>query len=366
MPIRTYRVVNAFLFCTLTFFLETGLADEVTVTSTTNTPDEVRAALGMKPETPAAVTILPHEETPVAETPPAKTEVKPDAKAEDAAAADAAKTLAKRRGTLQDRLDRLTREKLTAREEAASLRRELDTLRAGRTTAEPVKTETPPAPAVVAPEPKSEDFEEFNDYLKARSLYDRQVAKEEAKVEMRAEIQRQREADKREADQARETATAKEQQTAFDARMNAARKRHPDLDEVLEQNTNVPVSATMKAAIHHEEYGAELLYYWATHATEADEIAALNPAQALKAIGKLEARYEAGTLFNDATDDDVPETLAEGVAVRKGEKVPVSKAPAPPTRVGGGAAAVAKDPDRMTQKEYNAMRDAQIRARKRR
>lgn len=347
-----------------------GLADEVTITSTTNTPNEVRAALGMKPEAPVAVTPPANPETPVAEAveTPVKAEPTPDTKAEDAAAGDAAKTLAKRRGTLQDRLDRLTREKLTAREEAAALRREVEALKAAKApTSTPSLAETKTEPVVEAkPEPKQEDFEEFNDYLKARSLYDRQVAKEEAKAEMRAEIQRQREADKREADQARDAAAVQEQQTAFNARMNEARKRHPDLDEVLEQNTNVPVSATMKAAIHNEEYGAELLYYWATHATEADEIAALNPAQALKAIGKLEARYEAGTLFNDATDDDAPETLAEGVAVRKGEKVPVSKAPAPPTRVGGGAAAVAKDPEKMTQKEYNAMRDAQIRARKRR
>ncbi len=142
---------------------------------------------------------------------------------------------------------------------------------------------------------------------------------------------------------------------AFDARQSLARQAHPDYDAAIKAGADLPAKPHVREHLRESEVGAELLYFLATHPAEADRIDRLTPRKAVAELGKLEARHEAGTLFEAATDDEPP---AEETPSVKPARVPVSKAPAPMARVTGGTTAGVKNPDNMTQAEYNAWRDS--------
>jgi hypothetical protein len=355
--------------------------DRIVATSTTDSADDVRAALGVI-ETPAEPVPAPATE-PAATEPPAADPVQapaadtpaPDAAEpaaesaeledvddddegdDDATAAvvsEAGRTLAKQRVPAKVRIARLTREKhdsARARDEALA---EIDRLKAQLATkpAEPppAAADTPPAPAsgFDKPKPKQDDFEDFDAYLTARDEWVSEKTSHD--VEQRLEA-RQQERDAAAAKQQAET-EARERQQVFETRLSAAKEQHADFDEVVAANKDLLVPAIV---LHHmtqvSEVGPELIYHLATHPDVAKGLMALrNDGAALVALGKIEAAIESARTVPAAPAPTAP----------RPKPVAVSKAPPPVTTVNTGATtAGAKNPDDMTMREYNEWRDAQ-------
>lgn len=130
-------------------------------------------------------------------------------------------------------------------------------------------------------------------------------------------------ADKRIADMKREEAQAKEAEqrqkviTQWTSKVEAAKASLPDFDDIV-ASSDVVVNDDIRDAILESEVGPQILYHLAENDEVAKKIAGLSPKQALREIGKLEARFEAK-----------PEAEKPAPIVR-------SKAPAPIQPIRGG------------------------------
>lgn len=130
-------------------------------------------------------------------------------------------------------------------------------------------------------------------------------------------------ADKRIADMKRQEAEAKEAEqrqkviTEWTAKVEKAKASLPDFDDIV-ASSDVVVNDDIRDAILESDVGPQILYHLAENDEVAKKIAGLSPKQALREIGKLEARFEAK-----------PE-------VEKPAPIVKSKAPAPITPIRGG------------------------------
>lgn len=223
--------------------------------------------------------------------------------AEPDPASEAGKALAAKKGSLQSRIDQLTREKKQAEElatrELAAIKAELAALKAGN------QPKQEPAPKVEPTgKPKVGDFENYEDFVEA-------LADWKAEEKVKAEVARQ---------------SGAAQQTAVERRQNEVRAKaleaHPDSDEVLQAfvDAGQVFHPAVSAAVLHEDLGHELAYMVAKDPALNERIArAANP---YVEVGKLIAKLEGAT------------TAPKPVPV-------VSKAPEPVKPVTGGDAAAA-------------------------
>ncbi len=214
---------------------------------------------------------------------------------------------------MQERINELTRKRGEAEREAAYWRQRAESANAT------------PAPEA-AKKPAIEDFKTADEYLEALSDW-----KASEKVN-EALSKRDREA----AERAQQTAQQTREQS-WSARMDAARKSMPDLDEVI-GNADVPISGAMREAMLDSDKGPELAYHLAKNPNEAARIAGLSPTQAALALGRLEASLSAA-----------PAPTPK----------PVSKAPAPLGALNTAASSATKDPSNMSMDEYKAFRKSQ-------
>ena len=145
--------------------------------------------------------------------------------------------------------------------------------------------------------PKEADFESYADFIDARADYRYALAKAKTDAE---------------AVSAREATEAKQRDTDWKAKVAETIKRIPDYDEVL-GDSDISVSPVMHELILASDAGPDLIYHLAKHPAEAARIQALSPAKAALEMGRLAATFAAP-----------PET-----------KTAVSRAPKPPSIVGG-------------------------------
>jgi len=134
----------------------------------------------------------------------------------------------------------------------------------------------PKEPQPPAGKPRLESYDTLEAYQEA--LTDWQLNQRET--------QRAAEAEARAAEDA-----AKKLQTEWESRQQAARKAHPDYDDVIESVTapEGPGVQAARQAMLEDDAGAEILYYLATHPAEIKRIAALPPIAAVREIGRLSA-----------------------------------------------------------------------------
>jgi hypothetical protein len=369
------------------------MSDTVTLTSTTDTLEQVRAALGIEPEEAEGADVDTagdaqsasddsevHTEvvsatatgegkagkssTPTEAASDESTD-DPDDTGEASSASEAGQTLARRRNTLQERIDKLTRDKHTSKrerdaavEERDRLKAELDALKAAKPPPEPAtptepkaesKAEPPKEPQAPTTKPKLEDFpeEDYDSYDLRIAAYTEAVADwkaERAVGALRAEWAAERQ-------KAEQEAATKVAQAALNERVAKAKEKFPDYDEVLGQAQNVMVSQVILETLRDIDEGLELTYYLAKNPSEVER---LNGIVASVTAGPHVAVYEIGRL-KAQLDSGLKQETTPPVATAR---VPVSKAPAPLTRVGAGPTTTTKDPETMTQREYNAWRDS--------
>lgn len=236
-----------------------------------------------QPEAPAAA----EAEAPQAKTVPdseTAEDQEPEEEETDEESSEEEPAAHKRPGSRLRRIDRLTREN-------EELKRRI---------AEREESEKPPPQpkekAAADGEPQLEQFETLQEYQRALALYFHEKA--------RAEDQK--------------AAAVAAVQEAWNGKEKAARKGHADYDEVID-SFKVPEGPGVMAARHamlEDAHGAEILYYLGKHPKEVQRIAALDPINAVMAIGRLSATIEAAS-------SSVPETAKR-----------ITSAPKPPPPVG--------------------------------
>ena len=127
----------------------------------------------------------------------------------------------------------------------------------------------------------------------------------------------------------------------------------PDFDEVVFE-MGFPKSEVMTNAILDSEVGPQVAYYLANNPDEAEKIAELPPISALRAIGRLEAKFEAPPKKKAAANG----THATAAGVKKAAAPP----PAPIEPVRGGTSKTVKDysyygdPEKSSAQEFEEAR----------
>ena len=201
------------------------------------------------------------------------------------------------------------------------LQRQVETIRQ-----EPVKPAKPEKPKPSEkPRPKEEDFEKYDEYIDAVTDW-----KVDRKLEAQDKETKEKEVDGRTAEAEKE----------FKGKLDEAREKYTDFDEVA-MGVNVPISQSMVQILHETENPGDIAYYLGQNLKECAAISHMTPFQAAKAIGKIEAEVKTELEKNPSL-------------VVKPEKK-VTKAPAPIKPI-GSREVVTKDPEKMTQAEYEAWR----------
>jgi hypothetical protein len=238
-------------------------------------------------ETPAPEPEKPSEPAPAPE--PDDDEPEPAAEASPVAPAAPEKAVSKR----QQHLNELERKaKLAELAQAkADLRAEELAAKLAAIEARTAPESKPEPTAIVDPadpEPQEAQFDDYRAFVKAQSRWEIRQAKREEAAE--AEKASRATAERT----AHESLTARveswiERRDAFAAKTPGFTERAAAFLATL--RTGTPIGDT----ILESDVGPELSDYLATHTDEADRIARLAPASALRALGKLEAQFDTPT-----------------------------------------------------------------------
>lgn len=343
--------------------------DTVTLVSTTDSPEEVQAALTNKP------VVVPVEETPPAE--PAATEETPAETAETPedkqAASEAGRLLAKRKNKIQEQIDTEVRRKHEARLDAEAeearlyeLRRQRQELEAAAKPATPEKPAGPTA-ADLAPlgraEPKLDAVDDagtakyatYEDYLSDHAVWTR----EEAILATRKVLDDDKVADRARIERDSTNRVVHERLADYNAHLEEFKKAHVDFDAVYE-NAKDAVQETLVGlgpnalrvidgyTVFDAEDGPALTYYLLQRPDELKAIAMKAPPQQLVHLARLEAQIRPA---------GAKRTGPSAVAAVE------TRAPAPIKPVGSGPTATTVSPDEESFQDYKARRNRELRAR---
>lgn len=216
----------------------------------------------------------------------------------------------------QKRINELTRKRREAEREAEYWKNKA--LKGEATPAE----EMPPKEDELV-KPKADDFDTYDEYYEALADY-------KAEKKVRDILKKQEEKDKQKKT-ANETIEAIKQ---FKERAEKTAEKYEDFDEVI-TDEETPYNEAMKQAVFNSEIGPEIAYYLGKHKEEAMKIAKMPVLKSVMEMGKLEDR-----LF----------------ASLKGKPKKPSNAPVPIKPIKGSGNTIAKDPNKMSMKEYRAFR----------
>ena len=175
---------------------------------------------------------------------------------------------------LERRFSEITKQREEARKEAQREREAREALEARLAVLE--KQTTPQAPKVDE-EPQPSQFNDAFEYAKALAEYT---------ADKRIEEMKRQEA---EAKQAQERQKVIE---TWASKVQQAKATLPDFDDIV-ASSDVVVNDDIRDAILESDVGPQILYHLAENEDVAKKIAGLSAKQALREIGKLEARFEA-------------------------------------------------------------------------
>jgi hypothetical protein len=303
---------------------------DLTVASTTDTQSAIDQAAGVttKEEVP--------EQQEGEETEPKAAEAQEQEKA-------------KPKSAYQKRIDTLVKQRSQAQAEVEDLKARLLKLEQS-TRQTPVLEEAPPKEAVTSqddPEPKEDDprWTSYKDFVKAQAQWEiRQQLKE-------MERQKQEEAAKAKAEEDRMAV-----RSAYDHRLDEARERYEDFDDVAFKD--IPVYEGVSAIIMQHPAGPDLQYYLGKNPKVARELTEMPVEMAMA---------RAGSIADQLSVEESQEPTSEGI--EKGEpSAPKRKAapPAPIRPVGGSATKSSVPLDELPYQDYVKIRTQQEKNRFRR
>ena len=175
---------------------------------------------------------------------------------------------------LERRFSEITKQREEARKEAQREREAREALEARLAALE--KQSVPQAPKVDE-EPQPSQFNDAFEYAKALAEYT---------ADKRIEEMKRQEA---------EAKVAQERQKVIESWANKVQKAKevlPDFDDIV-SSSDVVVNDDIRDAILESDVGPQILYHLAENDDVAKRISGLSAKQALREIGKLEARFEA-------------------------------------------------------------------------
>ena len=202
---------------------------------------------------------------------------------------------------LEKRFSELTKARKLAEETAAKEREQREAL---ETRLKELEQKVNPQPQEVEEvEPKPEQFTDAFEYARALAEYSAEQAlknRDKQEAERKANEERQKLIQ------------------SWQSKLEVTKAELPDYEEMI-ASADVQVSNEIRDAILESEVGPRILYHLAENLDEARKIADMPMISALRAIGKLEAKYEA-----QSTSKEAPKAEAETKP-----SVAKSKAPAP-------------------------------------
>lgn len=257
-----------------------------------------------------------------------RVEANGDGSAPSVPEADTPETPDQKRDKVQERFDKLTREKYEglSRAERAEYRAQLLEQRLADLESRQAKPEQV-APANDFPTLESHGYDEGK-YQAAMAAHFTKLANEiggkaaEAKFAEREQAERQK--------RAGESWAKKEAEFI---------KLRPDYVDKVQNATRLPISEAMQDALMESEFGPQVALHLFDNREQALAIAALPVALQMKELGRIEARME---------------------AEKAKPKPAVSQAPPPPPKVDATNAPVDKDPSQMSDAEFAKWRKRQI------
>ena len=175
---------------------------------------------------------------------------------------------------LERRFSEITKQREQARQEAQREREQREALEARLAALE---KQTAPQVQKVDEEPQPSQFNDAFEYAKALAEYT---------ADKRIEEMKRQEAEAKE---------AQERQKVIDqwaSKVQQAKASLPDFDDIV-ASSDVVVNDDIRDAILESDVGPQILYHLAENDDVAKKIAGLSAKQALREIGKLEARFEA-------------------------------------------------------------------------
>ncbi len=202
----------------------------------------------------------------------------------------------------------------------------------GAGESKPAKVEAP-AQSEPEGEPNPDDYPTSRAYVKAVTRW---------------EIKQDKEAQEREQNQAKLVSDQQKCVDAHSERLTSFKEKVADWDDVCSEVHGVKTSAAFDEFILTSDQGPALMYELAKDRAELERICSLAPFAAARELGRLEYK-----ISSQASDDEKPEPQK------------LTKAPAPITPVGSKGGRVQKslnDPN-LSQREYEAIRREQIKAR---
>lgn len=215
---------------------------------------------------------------------------------------------------VKKRIGKAVAKQRAAEAKAEQLARENEELKKGGGKTEQPKKEPAKAEEKSSKKPEAGDFKSYEEYVEALTDW---------KVEQKDAERAKKETERKQAEE------NKARKSAWDKKIEAARDKHDDYDDVMEESGSTPISRAMHNAIAESEIGPELGYYLAKNPDEAARIAKLNPYQTAKEMGKIE---------DQLTEASTDKAAADKAAPAEDKKTPVKKElPRPPRNVGGQA-----------------------------
>ena len=231
----------------------------------------------------------------------------------------------------KSKADRLLRQRNKAREEATQAKAEREALSARLAALEAkqvANTHVTEAPVVNANE--KPDKTKYTDAFQYAEDLARWSARQE-RIEMQQEIQKKEQAEA----QMKQAKTWTDKIKKFEAELH-------DYDDVLNAST-AQVKNVVRDAMMESDYGPKLFYHLAQNEELAEKLMNISDMQALKEIGKLEAKFEAEV---------------EGKTEKKPQMIK-SKAPAPISPIKGGKSPEdISDGDGLDFRKYRELRKA--------
>jgi len=346
--------------------------DTITLISTTDTPEQVTAALTGKPvEAPAT----PPPAAPVDEAapPPAPPAEETPEERDTREASEAGSRLAKRKAKIQDEIDELTRSKHAVRRDVEAEEARLAALRAERPAIDPShapRAQAPPEPAVAAPpdetrpEPKLDALDDkgvakyatYEDYLSDHAKWTREEAVAAAKKIVEQEKLAERERIERDS----ASRVVNEHLATYNTDLETFKKTHADFDAAFDdakdavQETLIGLGPNALKIIDgytvfDAEDGPALTYYLLKHPDELKAIALKAPHQQVVHLARLDERLRSGTAKATGTSPAAPTP---------------TRAPEPIKPVGSGPTATTVPIDEESFQDYKLRRERDLRARR--
>jgi hypothetical protein len=233
---------------------------------------------------------------------------------------------------LKSQIEQLKNQRKEAEEKALYWRKQKAEARAEYFRGDRVpesKPTLPPEVPGIGPEPKPSDFEDYDKYVAA--LTDHRVRK--ARVEWEMDTARKE-----------QERNARQRSENLQTKLQEGYQKYPDFEEVAFDRSASHITPMIVDILADCEHPADLAYYLAKNRVEGISISRMTPIQAARAIAKLEAKLEG----------QPPQTPTPPP-----QRKPTTGAPPPINPVGAGKSGIQRDPEKMTQKEYEQWRLSQ-------